>query len=79
MATAMKRVSELRLGDMIDLEGDRYADPDSANPAFECEYAVVDYIERETSDCILIGIEGGDNFGFPPDHLVKCDAAGDEK
>ena len=65
-----RAVRDLKPGDMIDLAGDKYADPDTQSVMFECEYAVVADVTPETPECIAIDIEGVDVFGFPPDHLV---------
>lgn len=62
-------VHKLTRGMMVDLEGDRYADPNSDHPEFEFEYQPVQSIEWETTTCIVIHF---DNFscGFPPNHLL---------
>lgn len=77
--TIWKRVDQLRVGDVLDLQGDKFADPDPPDGeeattnriVFEAEYVTVDYIEREMPECVAVGIEGVDVFGMPPDHLVK--------
>jgi hypothetical protein len=63
-------VKDLRLGDMLDLEGDRWADPNRSNTLFEFEYQVVWFIERETPNCTVVFLKDGGAFGFPPDHSV---------
>jgi hypothetical protein len=65
------RAAELRIGDMIDLSGDAYADPEGTSTYFECEYATVEGIDHETAECVAISIEGVDMFGFPVDHPVR--------
>lgn len=65
----------LCVGDVVDLENDPYGDPRDANgehvnPIIEFEYATVNFIERETPDCVVLGFEGIDRFGFPPDHAL---------
>jgi len=65
------RADQIKVGDYVDLEFDPYADPDSENIQFETEYAVVEYIERETPDCVAIGFEGFDVVGFPPNHVLS--------
>lgn len=67
----LRRIDQLKPGDLIDLEGDQYADPKRSHPVFQSEYATVESVERETPDCIAVWIEGVDCFGFPPDHLVS--------
>ena len=64
-------ISELQPGDMIDLEGDIYADPKHNRVEFETEYAIVEAVEPETPACTAVWIEGVDCFGFPPEHLVE--------
>ncbi|AXK43829.1 hypothetical protein [Erythrobacter aureus] len=62
----------IREGDVLDLEGDEFADrptDDHANN-FEYEYQPVHEVERETADCIRIGGDGW-LVGFPEDHLLK--------
>lgn len=61
----------IQVGDLVDLEGDAYADPRSDNPYFRCELATVASIDAETSNCIAIGVEGFDVVGFPADHLLN--------
>jgi len=60
----------LRVGDLVDLAEDPFADPDGDDPALQIEYAVVCEISRETEDCIAIGFEGLDIIGFPPGHIL---------
>lgn len=71
-ATALIAVSDLYPGDMLDLEGDPFADKteDGAPNPFEFEKAVVESVEPETADCTLVTSELV-NCGFPPDHKVK--------
>lgn len=81
--TVKKRVDEIVVGDMIDLEDDEYADPgvvdddETGEPRvhgrveFTFEFATVNGVERETPGCIVLHTSMG-SFGFPPDHLVEC-------
>lgn len=64
------RAEDIRPGQLVDLEGDKYADPDNDSPIFDCEYAVVQETEDETEDCVCIYF---DSFtcGFPKDHLLE--------
>jgi hypothetical protein len=64
------KVRDIKPGDIIDLAGDQYADPNHDNVTYEYEYAVVGGVIHETPDCIVLCIEGVDHIGFPPDHLV---------
>jgi len=66
----MVHAGMLRVGDLVDLEGGLFADPDGTDPALQFEYAVVCEISRETEDCIAIGFEGLDIIGFPPGHIL---------
>lgn len=62
-------VTELREGDLVDLEGDAYAD-DGEHPTLEFEYAlVVGPNERETDECYRVDFDH-DSVGFPIDHRV---------
>lgn len=62
-----KKVSDLVAGDLVDLEGDPYADED---PTWEFEYGEVEDTERETDDCVRVDFANGGSIGFPPDHLL---------
>jgi hypothetical protein len=66
-----KLVEDLVPGDMIDLEGDKFADPDANNPVFDCELCIVAGSARETDTCIRIDLEGLNSVGFPPGHRVR--------
>lgn len=69
-ADVSRKISELKPGDAVDLEGDKYADPERDHPAYEYEYQIVFEIERETADCIRVDFDG-ESVGFPVDHVVK--------
>jgi hypothetical protein len=62
---------QIQIGDLIDLKGDCFADPNGAHTQFESEYVQVVSVEIETADCIAIGFEGFDLVGFPHDHLLN--------
>ena len=70
MTSITKAVRDLVVGDMVDLAGDHYADPKRDQPALECEYQIVSWLEVETPACICVFFEGF-VCGFPPEHLVK--------
>ena len=77
MSATFKKISGLRPGDYVDLEGDKFANPDSdPGNAYEFEYQIVAAIERETPTCTRVDFEGGPSVGFPPDHEVKIDPDG---
>jgi hypothetical protein len=67
------RVDEIRVSDMVDLEGDRYADPHAGTPdsSWQFEYGAVVDIERETPTCIRLDFHNSESVGFPPDHVLK--------
>lgn len=65
----MIKVEDLKQGDLVDLEGDVYADPENNNPMFT-EYLEVENVEIETPECVLVYFEGFDAVGFPTGHTV---------
>lgn len=71
--------TEIRVGDLIDLEGDEYADHlhepcdmcvDRNPDLFKMEYQEVRTVDYETPDCVAIGFDF-DVVGFPTWHLLK--------
>jgi len=66
-------IPDLKPGDLIDLEGDVYADPGGSNISFEFEFCTVAHVERETPDCWRVDTECDGSFGFPPDHTVAVE------
>lgn len=65
-------VESLRQGDLIDLEGDRYADPDFESIELEFEYARVESIHIEAKvigHLVLVETTSG-AFAFPAGHRV---------
>lgn len=72
----MKRADQVQVGDLIDLEGDEFADPNrnglsvTGDFDFTFEFAYVEEVERETPGCIRIDTDQG-SYGFPPDHMLK--------
>ena len=73
-------VSELRPGDLVDLEGDPIADgpccgdPDCRDNRINLhqhEYSEVDEVVPETPDCTVVYFTNDDAYGFPPDHLAN--------
>lgn len=61
--------SQIRLGDLLDLEDDPYFTGDFAR-IWEFLYGYVVDVEQETTDCVRIGIEGADAYGVPTGHLL---------
>jgi hypothetical protein len=73
---AKLRASDVREGDLLDLEGDPIADPNGNGTtdlghyeAFEFEFAVVNEVWTEGPDCVVICTSQGE-YGFPPEHLI---------
>ena len=69
MERELVKASQLRCGDLVDLEADMYADPERDNPALECEFAEVMDVERETDDCVCVYFDSI-TVGFPASHRV---------
>ena len=68
-----QRIDQLVAGDIVDLEGDRYADPEG-NPQFEAFAYRVVTSDRERHCVTVVFLDNeGDEFvcGFPPEHEVK--------
>lgn len=68
-----KKVSELQVGDLVDLEHDPFADSEK-HPEFEFELQEVEAIEVETPQCTAVYFASAPCIGFPPDHIVKVGA-----
>jgi hypothetical protein len=72
----MKRlVRDLRPGDRVDLEHDKYAmlGAEELPDAFSFEYEVVDSLDPKTPKCTAVYFESGRCIGFPPDHSVPVE------
>ena len=69
--TQAVRVADLRVGDLVDLAGDKYADDGTNDATLAFEYVEVVEVVQETPTCVAVGFEGFDVVGFPPDHVVK--------
>ena len=63
-------MQELQIGDVVDLEGDRFADPDGSNDFLKYELVTIEDIERETGDCTCIYFQDFDAVGFPVDYML---------
>jgi hypothetical protein len=59
------------VGDFVDLENDQYADPLGINTMFADRLVEVLEVNRETSECVAIGVDGFDMLGFPVDHEIQ--------
>jgi hypothetical protein len=75
--TTTIRVSDLKPGDLVDLYGDPFADPNQdPRHCHEFEYATVCEVIPETPGCVAVsfhllrGFEGFDIVGFPPEHVL---------
>ena len=62
---------QIQPGDLIDLEGDPFADPRRDNCFLRCELALAMEVEQETPECVAIGFEGFDVVGFPTNHMLN--------
>lgn len=67
------RAIDLKEGDMVDLEGDQYADPSRDNQLYPFMLNTVTLVEQETADCVAVYFEGGPVVGFPIDHLLPVE------
>lgn len=71
-----KKVSDLAKRDLIDLEGDRFADPHGTDELMEEGYAEVMDLTRKTIDgvdYIMLTVDliwEQATVSFPPDHMV---------
>lgn len=64
-------VAELIDGDLVDLEGDQYADPEHNHDCYDLERLEVLEMTVETPYyCTLVYFDGA-TVGFPPDHKLK--------
>ena len=62
-------VKNLKEGDLIDLEGDDFADPDKSDEMLTYEMLEVFEIEKETEFCTCVYFSNK-TVGFPPEHKV---------
>lgn len=64
---------EAKPGDVLDIEGDTYADPDcDPMTGAEFEFTVVEAVKWEGPGCVVL-YTSLCNFGCPPDHVLKRD------
>jgi hypothetical protein len=70
------KVQDLREGDMVDLEGDPYADAETdcedcqtIHDMFAYEFSIVFSVEQETPECVAVGFDH-DVVGFPTNHTL---------
>jgi len=68
--TQLRKVKDLVEGDLVDLEGDKYVDPehDEFSSLFY-EFATVQEVEFETPSCVVVHFDAV-SCGFPPEHEV---------
>lgn len=62
--------SDVRAGQLVDLEGDEFADPLLDHRRYYWELIEVMDVERESPDCVRIDFDG-ESVGFPTNHLLK--------
>ena len=67
------QIRDLQIGDRVDLENDRYANPNIDHPLYEFEMAVVSDVAPETPTCTAVTFEDGTQVGFPPNWYVEID------
>jgi hypothetical protein len=72
------RAIDLIEGDLVDLEGDQYADPDNDNQIYPYLLHTVSNVEHERNSfdvitCIAVTFEGGPTIGFPIDHQLRVE------
>ena len=65
------KAEAVKPGQVVDLEGDRYAETADGAEVLAYEYVEVADVERETPDCVRVDFEGFDSIGFPAGHLLK--------
>lgn len=62
-------VNDLKVGDVIDLEGDKYADPQKDNTILQYEYLTVECVDFTPNGVLVMTSEV--NCLFPHGHLVQ--------
>lgn len=67
------RAIDLIEGDLVDLEGDQYADPDNDNQIYPYLLHTVSNVEQETDSCVAVTFEGGPTIGFPLNHQLRVE------
>lgn len=66
------RADQLQPGDLIDLEGDLYADPDSTKTLWKWSYGCVMEAEGHPADpSVVVDLVNGETLIFPRDHLLS--------
>jgi hypothetical protein len=65
------KAKDLKAGDLVDLEGDAYADPNHDNWRYSIEHGEVETVEWETQECVAVYFTNGSVVGFPPDHELR--------
>lgn len=63
-------VKNIRAGDLVDLQGDKFADPKRDNIFLESECVIVLDTDQENSECVAILFDGFDLVGFPSEHKL---------
>lgn len=65
------RADQLRPEDLVDLQGDEFADPGGNEQAYQFEYVQVIGSELETEECLRVDLESCGATGMPPSHRVR--------
>lgn len=66
--TRLVPASELREGDLVDLESCPYLKKRTEAPYL---YATITSVERETPDCVAVSYEGIDTVGYKPNQMLR--------
>lgn len=66
--TKLRRVTNLRPGDRVDLTSCPYMND---HPSAEFEWAVVGKVVWETPECIVVSYDDIDDVGYPIDTILK--------
>lgn len=65
-------VEQVKEGDMLELQGDRYADPNGDEAILGDQFVVALHDAlRETPECTTLHLGDFDLVGFPVGHLVR--------
>lgn len=67
----MCKVTDLKVGDVVDLAGDRYADPQNTVEAMARSYHLVNCVEEEAG-WVAVQFLGWGTICFPPHHVIAA-------
>lgn len=71
-AGKLVKVGDLRVGQVVDLEGDLYADPDKTNRHLAEHVQVVEEIVCNNERAVRVVFEDSESVVFPADHKLLC-------